>query len=193
VRLYDLRAIPAGAGRPVDLHGGSVVFATAGAREAAFHPNRDWLAVSVGNGIRIISREGKVLTSLPDAHGPRATIDALAFDKSGSLLATGDASGLVKLWALGAAGKPAFVRDLAGHTGPVFALAFSPNGRTLASGGEDRAVILWDPLAGRERLTLAGHADRVTDLAFNAEGTMLVTLSRDGAVKRWRADARPEK
>jgi WD40 repeat protein len=193
VRLYELRDVPAGAARPVDLRGGSVVLATAGAREAAFHPTRDWLAVSVGNGIRIVSREGKLLAGLADAHGPRATIDALAFDKSGSLLATGDASGLVKLWALGASGKPAFVRDLAGHTGPVFALAFSPNGRTLASGGEDRAVVLWDPLAGRERLTLAGHADRVTDLAFNAEGTMLVTLSRDGALKRWRADARPEK
>src|SRR5262245_55856233 len=97
----------------------------------------------------------------------------------------------MKLWSLAAVGKLTFLRDLPGHTGPVFALAFSPNGSTLASGGDDRAVILWDPVAGRERLSLTGHADRVVDLAFNSDGTWLVTVSRDGAVKRWRADVRP--
>ena len=52
-------------------------------------------------------------------------------------------------------------------------------------------MILWDPVAGRERLSLTGHADRVLEVAFNADGTALITISRDGAVKRWRADDRP--
>jgi WD40 repeat protein len=52
-------------------------------------------------------------------------------------------------------------------------------------------VILWDPVAGQERLSLSGHADRVMKVAFNRDGTALVTVGRDGAVKRWRADPRP--
>jgi WD40 repeat protein len=185
-----LRTIPVTTDHPVDLKGGEVVLATTGARELAFHPKQGWLAVAVGTGVRIVTLQGKVLADVPKAHGSKATVEALAFDRAGGQLATGDASGLIKLWALDGAGRLAFVRDLPGHTGAVEALAFSPDGRTLASGADDRTVILWDPVAGQERLSLTGHADRVLRVAFNTDGTALVTVSRDGAVKRWRADVR---
>jgi WD40 repeat protein len=191
VRVHDLRALPLTADHPVEVKGTKLVTAVRGAREVAFHPKRDWLAVTHGTGVRLVTLGGKVLADLPRAHGPKATVDAVAFDTSGRLLATGDASGLIKLWAVGDGGELTFRADLPGHTGAVYALGFSPDGRTLASAGDDRAVILWDPVAARERLALAGHADRVLKLAFNPEGTALVTVSRDGAVKRWRADVRP--
>ncbi|AMV29646.1 Serine/threonine-protein kinase PknB [Gemmata sp. SH-PL17] len=191
VRIYDLRSIPATADRPIDLKGGRVVLAVPGARAIAFHPRQNWLAVAVDSGVRIVTLQGKVLAHVPDAHGPRASIESAAFDRTSGLLATGDASGLIKLWDVDRSGGLMFARDLVGHTGAVHALEFSPNGRTLASGGDDRAVILWDPVAGRERLALTGHADRVLEVAFNADGTSLVSVSRDGAVKRWRADVRP--
>ncbi len=197
VRVYDIRNIPVTTDHPVDLKGGTIVLAAAGAREVAFHPTRDWLAVAVGTGLRIVTLKGSVVADLPFAHRRtvngtevKPSVEALAFDKEGTELATGDASGLIKLWSLDASGGLTFLRDLPGHTGAVHALAFSPDGQTLASGGDDRAVILWDPVARRERLSLTGHADRVLKLAFNAAGTALVTLSRDGTVKRWRADVR---
>ena len=191
VRMYDLRSIPATSDRPIDLKGGKVVLAAPGARAVAFHPNHKWLAVAVDSGVRIVTLQGKVLADMPNAHGPRAPVESAAFDRTSGQLATGDASGLIKLWDVDAGGALTFARNLTGHSGAVHALEFSPNGRTLASGGDDRTVILWDPVAGRERLALTGHADRVLDVAFNAAGTSLVSVSRDGAIKRWRADVRP--
>jgi WD40 repeat protein/serine/threonine protein kinase len=189
LRLYDFRKIPHSA--DVDLKGGELVTAVSGAREVRFHPTRELLAVAVGTGIRVVTFEGKVRADLPQAHGPRANVEAVAFDVTGDTLATADASGLIKLWAVDGSGRLEFLRDLTGHASAVYALAFSPDGRTLASGGDDRAVVLWDPAGGQERLTLSGHADRVLKVAFNADGTALVTVGRDGAVKRWRADVRP--
>ena len=191
-----MRAIPIASDHFIDLKGGTLVMAGEGVRELVFHPDREWLAVAVESGVRIVTLRGKVLANVPKAHTPGGTItqvivDAMTFDKSGKQLATGDASGLIKLWSVDAEGRLTPARDLPGHTGAVYALAFSPNGRTLASGGDDRAVILWDPISGQERLALTGHADRVLDVSFNATGTALVTVSRDGSVKRWRADVRP--
>lgn len=191
VRAYDLRDVPVSAEQPVDPKGGTLVLTASGVSELAFHPTREWLAVAVGTGVRVVTREGKVLTDATGAHGTRATVEAVAFNRAGDVLATADASGLIKLWAVDGAGKLTHHRDLLGHTAAVYTLAFSADGRALASGGDDRAVILWDTVTGQERLTLSGHADRVLEVAFNTEGTALVTVGRDGAVKRWRADLRP--
>jgi WD40 repeat protein len=117
-------------------------------------------------------------------------VEALAFDAQGRRLATGDESGLIRVWSLDEGGGLTLLHDLTGHAGAIHALAFTPDGLTLASGGDDRAVILWDPVGRRERLALTGHADRVLRLAFKPDGSALVTLGRDGSVKRWRADLR---
>ncbi len=194
VHVYDLRTIPVGDG-PVFLNTGTPVLIAEGVRELAFHPKFEWLVVAVDSGVRVVTLKGQVLATVPQAHATPTSapvsVEAVAFDKPGGQLATGDASGLIKLWTVDKDGRLSFVRDLKAHTGSVHALAFSPDGRTLASGGDDRAVILWDPVAGQERLSLTGHADRVLDVSFSPDGTMLVTVSRDGAVKRWRADVRP--
>jgi len=160
---------------------------TAGAREVVFDPKGGRLAVAAGRGVRVLDLSGAVLAEAPDAHG--ADVGAVAFDPAGARLATGDADGLIRVWAVGPGGLEPRAR-VAGHAGGVLALGFSPDGRTLASGGADRAVVLWDPETGQERAALTGHADQVVRVRFAADGGKLFTVGRDGAARRWQAEPR---
>jgi WD40 repeat protein/serine/threonine protein kinase len=189
MRKYELSVFSANDDQPPQEVRGELLLAVADARVMAFHPNHEWIAVGVASGIQIIDSHGKPLAHLPNAHD-KPRVESLAFDSSGTLLASGDASGRIKLWEVSATGQPKALRDLVAHSGAIQSLAFNPSGRTLASGSDDRTVILWDPFVGQERLTLTGHSDIVRNVAFSADGEFLTTVSRDGAVKRWRADLR---
>jgi WD40 repeat protein len=50
-------------------------------------------------------------------------------------------------------------------------------------------VKVWDPLAGREILTLRGHTSRCHSVAFSPNGQRLVSASSDGTIRVW--DATP--
>ena len=63
---------------------------------------------------------------------------SIAFDPTGSTLASGSQDGTVRLWDVVEGrqlGEP-----LAGHDGIVWSVAFSPTGETLASAGEDGTI-----------------------------------------------------
>jgi WD40 repeat protein/serine/threonine protein kinase len=109
-------------------------------------------------------------------------IIALAYSPSGLTVATGNTSGVVKLW--GADDQP---RCLLGHAGEARAAAFSPDGRTLATGGEDRTVRLWQFATGRELLVFKDLPQKVNDLAFSPDGHSLAAALHDGSVRLWRA------
>ena len=107
----------------------------------------------------------------PLAGGPPSVLEhdhdvtAVAFDRSGQVLATASRDHTVRLWDghSGAAQKV-----LRGHKDAVWAVEFSPAGRLLASASGDDSVIVWNA-DGTEHARLP-----------NLTGARLVAFSPDG-------------
>ena len=115
-----------------------------------------------------------------------SAVMGVAFSLSGTLLASADGDGTVRLW------NPATSRPVGtplqtgpGPIGGVYGVAFSPHGMLLETAGGDSAVRLWDPATGRLVGTLNQTGDHggVYGAAFSPNGRLLA--SADAAVRLW--------
>ena len=120
--------------------------------------------------------------------GYPAKPSALAFDDTGTLLATGGGED-VTVWSFQGSG-PEGTRPgvLEHHVHSVTALAFARRGMRLASGARDGDVVVWslrrdghgDPIGA------APVADVVGDLYWRPDGRALAALDAQGGVTVWR-------
>ncbi|MDT0343276.1 nSTAND1 domain-containing NTPase [Streptomyces litchfieldiae] len=112
---------------------------------------------------------------------PIASTESVAFSPDGTLLATGDWEGEVRVFdaATGESGR-AF-----GEGGRIYQIAFSPDGTTLAAADYDKVRLL-DVDTGEERSPLEGEefAD-VYAVAFSPDGSTLAGAGPDGTVRLW--------
>jgi WD40 repeat protein len=122
-------------------------------------------------------------------------VDAVAFNKEGTLLATGSHVGTVHIWDVA---KGTQLRQIAAHAtpapSPVYCLAWSPDSKQVASGSLDHSLKLWDANAGtlvrefkgyKEKEAEKGHRDGVFCVAFTPDGKSLVSGSSDRSIKVW--------
>ena len=112
---------------------------------------------------------------------------ALAFDDTGTLLATGGGDA-VTVWSFrgrGPEGTRPGVLEL--HVQPVSTLAFAPRGMRLASGARDGGVVVWslghDGDGNPEGIAVM--ADVVSGMYWRPDGAALAVLDAQGGVTVW--------
>jgi len=88
--------------------------------------------------------------------GHSGGVSSVAWNKDGTLLASGSWDKTVKIWDM-SSGSLVEKCTLRGHSNWVASVAWSPDGKTLASGSADKTVRLWDVESGEEKGTLKGH------------------------------------
>ncbi|WFD32170.1 U3 small nucleolar RNA-associated protein 13 [Malassezia sp. CBS 17886] len=132
--------------------------------------------------------------SVPKSH--EAPVALMSIDPTSSLVATGSADGVVKVWDL-AGGFCTHV--FRGHGGVISALRWNvPSGQTardartvqLVTGCVDGKVRVWDLQAPSQATAkpvavLNAHAGVVRGIAVSADGTTMVTGARDESLALW--------
>ncbi|MBE3001947.1 protein kinase [Nocardiopsis sp. HNM0947] len=127
-------------------------------------------------------------THLGEFTGFRKSVNVVAFNADGTLLASGHEDRCVRVWDL-VNMRPLGV--LAGHAGTVSCLDFSLDGNFLVSGAGDRHVLLWDLRVGRSVVSFPGHEDMVLSVVFSPDGSTILSGSSDRSARMWRTDGTP--
>jgi WD40 repeat protein len=108
----------------------------------------------------------------------------VAFNRDGTLLATGSYFGRLDLWDVATQarhGKSMRVAD-----DGVLSVAFDASGRFVAGGGAIGPVRVWRVADQRPAYPpLAGHTGPVTGAAFDPAGSFLATTSLFGGTRLW--------
>ena len=188
VQLFD-----AGSGEAV---GSPLVAGNAAVWQVAFSPQGQRLAVAVdpngAEGFHRQRRQGEV--QLWDvASGKRVgrslvpgagSVLSLAFNKDGTLLATGSYAGQLDLWDVATStrrGEPMRVTD-----DGVLSVGFDPDGRLVAGGGATGPVRVWRVADERPAFPpLTGHTGPVTGVSFDPGGSFLATTTLLGGTRLW--------
>jgi WD40 repeat protein len=110
--------------------------------------------------------------------GHSGTVLAVAFAPGGSLLASADDEGTIRLW------NPLDGTELGELADDARSLAFSPDGDVLASAGRDGKIRLWHP-GDRTHTTIGAHGGPVLSLAFAPGRPLLASAGDDGSVRLW--------
>ena len=119
--------------------------------------------------------------------GHASGVEALALQPDGQVLASGDDTGVIRLWNV--AERRLQSAPLIGHTARINTLAFRPTGRQFVSGGEDGVVNLWTLDQGAATsLTLQTYPYPVESVAFTPDGAALAIGTHDGSITFWDAN-----
>ena len=130
-------------------------------------------------------------------HGvlPSGGATAIAFNPTGTTLATVDRSGTTRLWDV--ATKRQLGAPLNGEFSYADTVVFSPNGKILATGSVDGTAQLWDvatrapigaPLEARAGAFSGTQGVSQDSVSFSSDGKLVATVGGDGTARLWRTN-----
>jgi WD40 repeat protein len=156
-----------------------------------------------------LARRFQIAADTPTKNLPHPNlVDAVAFDETGTQLATGCHDGILRLWDV-TKGTP--LKTITAHVQtmpvnvqhPIYAVAWAPGGKQILTASYDKTIKLWDAAAGtlvkeykgapepqpgakvEPSKDLVGHRDQVFAAAFTKDGKLFATGSSDRTVKLW--------
>ncbi|WP_165068497.1 WD40 repeat domain-containing protein [Paludisphaera rhizosphaerae] len=129
-----------------------------------------------------IKNDRLIETPITTADAP-GEMRSVKFHPQADFLATGGASGVVRLWDLDK-GTPTQRFDA--QAMGVNDMAFSPDGSLLAVAHDSGHIRLWDIETGKEVAKLEAHKGGALAVAFSRDGRSLATGGRDFSVSVWR-------
>jgi WD40 repeat protein len=161
----------------------SARFATVNPDAAALAALAAWQAAPTATArSALLSLAACCTSTQASLSGESATVNAVALNPGGKLLAAGGKDRAVHLW------NTASGRQLAvfgGFAGWVRSVAFSPDGALLAAGSDDHTIRLWNTATHAETSVLRGATGAIEDLAFSPDAALLASASADGQVSLW--------
>jgi dipeptidyl aminopeptidase/acylaminoacyl peptidase len=148
--------------------------------DAEYSPGGEFIALANrgferGVNVSLLRSTGELVAGL--RHGN--SVNDLAFDPRGRLLATGSDNSTARVWRV-SDGKP--LATMSGHTDPVNSVSFSDNGKLLVTGSDDGTARVWDARTGRAVAELRGHAGAVARAEFSPDGQSVATAGRTDLV-----------
>lgn len=186
----------------------------------AFSPDGKFLAVGKdASGVRPAGPNNAELYDVATRNlvrrfdGHTAGVLAVAFAKSGDLLATGSDDGTARIWDIATGRSIATLvnqrlaetlneywkgiagRKIEGMSPSIESVAFSPDGKQIAVAGgimiargrDDGigAVTLFDVKAQKPEIALPAYGCSVEQVQFSMDGKLLATAGRDGLIRLW--------
>ena len=141
----------------------------------AVHPSGQEVATCSQNGL-LRHWKGKECVRAIKAH--QMPVLSMAYDPTGTLVATGSADRSVRVWDIGRGYCTHSFRD---HTDIVTVLRFHPNPMTmtLCSGSQDNTIRLWDLVDQKCSSVFRDHMSQPTSIAWAPDEYLMVTAGRD--------------
>jgi WD40 repeat protein/serine/threonine protein kinase len=109
----------------------------------------------------------------------------LALSPDGRTLATGDETGVTRLWDVNTG---TMLNEFKDHTDGVQAISFSPDGKLLLTGSYDFSVILRDAQSGAILQQPEAFSDSVNWVGFSPDGKIFAASSDEGVLRLYNTD-----